>query len=162
MSLLPHVPAYVHRVRITDYHTADGRESLGLIYKFEANPADIATIPNLTHTNIIVGGHASTSQPWRGLRHVEIRTLHGDMLARMFAMGSAEIARCAHLLHMVGERQQNREPEYGTTLKQFLWPRQEEVPDSDRARYDQALAGDYETNRRQPEKYFCRACGRSR
>lgn len=208
MSLLPHIPAHVHRVRITDHETSDGRQALGVIYMFLANVTDVATIPVLSHTNILIGGHATTSEPWvwraaaanpsvcvgveevsdancsslvdesrkswqsmadeirrrtrwmsliglhrdiidrisepLSLRHIEIRTLHDDMLARMFAMGSAEIARCASVLHMVEERQQNREPEYGSTLERFLWPRQDEIPDWARARYDQALAGGYQ------------------
>ena len=208
MSLLPHIPAYVHRVRITDHDTSDGREALGVIYRFLANITDVTTIPTMTNTSVLIGPWATTSEPWvwradaanpdicvgveevsdsggsslneearkswqsmseeigrrarwmsliglhrqiiervsepMHLRHIEVRTLHDDMLARMFATGSAEIARCASVLHMVEERQQSREPEYGSTLEKFLWPRQDEIPDWARTRYDQALAGGYQ------------------
>ena len=78
------------------------------------------------------------------LRHVEIRTLHDDLLARMFAMGSAEIARCASVLHLVEERQLDREPEWRSTFERFLWPRQDDIPEWAAARYDEALAGGYQ------------------
>lgn len=77
------------------------------------------------------------------LRHVEIRTVHDDMLARMFATGSAEIARVAGILHRIEENQRDREPEYRTTLKKFLWGQTDEVPMWAQTRYDAALAGGY-------------------
>ena len=70
--------------------------------------------------------------------------MHDDMLARMFAMGSAEISRCASILHAVEESQLNREPEFRSKLAKFLWPRADEIPDWAQRRYDEALAGGYE------------------
>ena len=208
MSLLPHIPAHVHRVLITDHETSDGRPAIGVIYRFLANITDAATLPTMTNTSVLIGPWATTSEPWvwradaanpdvcvgveetsdsgcsslneearkswqsmseeigrrarwmsliglhrqiiervsdpMHLRHIEVRTMHDDMLARMFAMGSAEISRCASILHAVEESQLNREPEFRSTLVKFLWPRADEIPDWAQRRYDEALAGGYE------------------
>jgi hypothetical protein len=179
----------------------------GVIYKFIANLTDIATIPRLDWTNIVVGEKSTVAEPWiwrsdavdpsicvsveeesdaacsslvqeakkawqamaveltrrarwmsliglhrqiiarlqepLHLRHVEIRTIHDDMLARMFATGSAEIARIASILHGLDERERDREPEYRTTLKKFLWGMSDQIPEWAQSRYDSALAGGY-------------------
>jgi hypothetical protein len=76
------------------------------------------------------------------LRRVEIRTIHDDMLARMFATGSAELARIAGILHDYEEKT-DREPIGRTTLEKFLWGQTDTIPNWAQARYDQALAGGF-------------------
>jgi hypothetical protein len=205
--LLPHLPFHVHRVLVTDCEFKKNRQPIGVIYRFLANLTDVATIPRLDVTNVIIGGPTTRSEPWiwraaaenpavcvsveetsdagatsleaearkawqsmaeefqrRGhwmsliglhedivmraaepfhLRAIEIRTMHDDMLARMFATGSAEIARVASMLHSIEEKQQDREPEFKTTLQRFMWPVVDELPDWAQKRYDEALAGGY-------------------
>lgn len=207
MSLIPHPPAFVHRLNITNHKHPDGQQAIGTVYQFIANITDAATIPLPSYTTIKVGAWQNPAEPWiwraacanpevcitvedvsdagtsslkqearkcwqslstdinsrcrrmsliglhediirrisdpLQLRTIEVRTLHQDMLARMFAQGSAEIARCAGVLHMVDQRQQNRQPLAGTHLETFLWG-DDGIPETARRRYQQALNGEYE------------------
>jgi hypothetical protein len=202
--LIPPINVNVRKVMITDGEPHGLHQ--GIIYSFAANLTDIATIPKLGWTNIIVGRPVTVSEPWiwridaarqdicmevedesdagldtmktearkawcamsdeivkrarwlslvglhrdivdraqepLKLRQVEIRTFHDDMLARMFAVGSAEIARIAGILHDYEERT-DREPIGSTTVEKFLWGQTDGIPDWAQARYDQALAGGF-------------------
>jgi len=99
------------------------------------------------HWMSLIGLHRDiitrASEPFH-LREVEIRTMQDDMLARMFATGSAEIARVASMLHRIEEKQLDREPEFKSTLQRFMWPVEDELPDWAQRRYDEALAGGFE------------------
>jgi hypothetical protein len=116
--------------------------------KCEAKKAWAALCSDITKRSRwlnLIGIHkdilARTCEPMQ-LRQIEIRTIHDDMLARMFATGSAEIARIAGMLHDYEERT-DREPMGRTTMHNFLWGKTDEIPDWAQHRYDQALAGGF-------------------
>lgn len=75
-------------------------------------------------------------------REIQIRTLHDDYLARMFAVGSAELARASNLLHAY-EGVMDQSQSSGTSLQNFLWGEDDPIPDWAISRYDRALAGGY-------------------
>jgi len=78
------------------------------------------------------------------VRRVEIRTLQDDMLARMFACGTAEIARIAETLHHI-EQETAKEPGL-ISSKEFFWSsRDEEVPSWAAKRYADAMNNNYQT-----------------
>lgn len=75
-------------------------------------------------------------------RQIQIFTLQDDYLARMFALGTQEVAAMAGLLHSVESAQAN-EPIGAITLEEFLWPVEDELEPWQQKRYDAALIGGY-------------------
>jgi hypothetical protein len=78
------------------------------------------------------------------LRAIEIRTLQDDLVPRMYAQGSADIARVAASLRHDEESLEGKEISKGAPFEQFLWPENSPLPKWAQNRYDRALIGNYQ------------------
>jgi len=95
----------------------------------------------------LLGGHEDIQNRMASplvVYQIEIRTLHDDFLARLFAQGSADIAYQAEALHRVITAPRNTEPEPEVCeFTKFLWPCRQELPSWAAERYARALSNDY-------------------
>lgn len=94
----------------------------------------------------LIGGHQEVLNRMRepmALREIQVRTLHDDYLAMMYAVGSSEIVRIAKLL---AEIQQHKNPEVlgNMKLEDFMSGVTTELDEWQKKRYDEAIAGNFQ------------------